>query len=186
VDERRVCVRVLKSSCVAPLRTPVSRSSLALLLAGLLLVIFSLPIVKLLPLPESTRSSWQRKLIRFLCGVFVFSWTGVIKYHGTIPQKKPNQIYVANHTSMIDVIVLSQMNTFSLVGQKHPGWIGFMQTHVLGIIGTVWFNRGEASDRTKSAQKMKEHIQNPSSNRLLVFPEGTCVNNESAQSQLSE
>lgn len=148
------------------------------LLIGILIVFLSLPILKALPLPESLRTSWQRKLIRFLCGVFVFSWTGVIKYHGTLPQKKPGQIYVANHTSMIDVIVLSQMNTFSLVGQKHPGWIGFMQTHVLGIIGTVWFNRGEATDRTKSAQKMRDHIHDPTSNRLLVFPEGTCVNNE--------
>lgn len=63
-------------------------------------------------------------IIRFLCSVFVFSWTGVIKYHGTIPAKRANQIYVANHTSMIDMIVLSQMYTFSIVGQKHPGWVG--------------------------------------------------------------
>jgi len=148
------------------------------LLTGLLLVFITLPILKVIPLAEATRSSLQRKLIRFLCGVFVFSWTGVIKYHGRIPRKQAGQIYVANHTSMIDVIVLSQMNTFSLVGQKHPGWIGFMQTHVLGIIGTVWFQRGEADDRIKSAKKMKEHIHDPNSNRLLVFPEGTCVNNE--------
>jgi glycerol-3-phosphate O-acyltransferase 3/4 len=151
---------------------------LIFLLSGLLIVLISLPILKVAPLiSEPTRQSVQRKLIRFLCGVFVFSWTGVIRYHGRLPRKAPNQIYVANHTSMIDVIVLSQMNTFSLVGQKHPGWIGFMQTHVLGIIGTVWFQRGEADDRVKSAKKMREHIQNPDSNRLLLFPEGTCVNN---------
>ena len=159
---------------------------LTVLLCGLLIVFLALPILKFLPLSEATRSSSQRKLIRFLCGVFVFSWTGVIKYHGSIPRKQIDQIYVANHTSMIDVIVLSQMHTFSLVGQKHPGWIGFMQTHVLGIIGTVWFQRGEADDRTKSAKKMKEHIHDPNSNRLLVFPEGTCVNNEYCVQSVSD
>ena len=160
-----VCGLIVRHFILFPIR-------LLSLLLGWLFTLFMLPILKSLPLPEATRTSLQRKMIRFLCGVFVFSWTGVIKYHGTLPQKKPGQIYVANHTSMIDVIVLSQMNTFSLVGQKHPGWIGFIQTHVLGIVGCVWFNRGEASDRTKSAQKMRDHIHNPNSNRLLVFPEG--------------
>jgi glycerol-3-phosphate O-acyltransferase 3/4 len=160
-----VCGVVVRYVILFPIR-------LISLLLGFTFALIMLPILKSLPLPEATRTSLQRKLIRFLCGVFVFSWTGVIKYHGTLPQKKPGQIYVANHTSMIDVIVLSQMNTFSLVGQKHPGWIGFIQTHVLGIVGCVWFNRGEASDRTKSAQKMRDHIHDPNSNRLLVFPEG--------------
>lgn len=158
------------SLCVSP------SHSLTFLLAGILLVLLALPTVKLLPLSPAVRRSIQRKLIRFLCGIFVFSWTGVIKYHGQIPAKKPNQIYVANHTSMIDIIVLSQMHTFSLVGQKHPGWIGFMQENVLGVIGTVWFQRGEADDRVRSAKKMRAHIQDPANNRLLVFPEGTCSN----------
>jgi len=35
-----------------------------------------------------------------------------------------------------------------------------------------------ADDRLKSAKKMKEHIHDPKKNRILLFPEGTCVNNE--------
>ncbi len=138
----------------------------------------------------------QRKLIRFMCSVFVLSWTGaaraasrvqlhvaslvtrrprchagVIKYHGVIPAKRPNQIYVrASHRSAAlvatalrshrraggqpldhdrrargggerpltashktsrfawrQMIILSQMNTFSVVGQKHVGWVGELQ-----------------------------------------------------------
>jgi len=34
-----------------------------------------------------------------------------------------------------------------------------------------------ARDRVKSAKKMREHIQNPDNNRLLLFPEGTCAHN---------
>lgn len=108
----------------------------------------------------------------------MFSWTGVIKYHGIIPKRQPNQIYVANHTSMIDMIILQQMNTFATVGQKHSGWVGFLQEEVLGCLGCIWFNRSEQSDRKKTADRIKQHISNPDANRLLVFPEGTCVNNE--------
>jgi len=164
------CGVVIRYGILFPLR-------LISLLTGFIIVLLLLGISPFLPLPRPVINSWQRKLIRFLCGVFVFSWTGVIKYHGTIPAKRPNQIYVANHTSMIDVVVLSQMHTFSLVGQKHPGWVGWLQTNVLGIIGAVWFQRGEADDRVKSAKKMKAHVADPKNNRLLVFPEGTCVNN---------
>lgn len=38
-----------------------------------------------------------------------------------------NQVYVANHTSMIDFIVLEQMTAFAVIMQKHPGWVGKSQ-----------------------------------------------------------
>lgn len=31
---------------------------------------------------------------------------------------------MANHTSMIDFIVLEQMTAFAVIMQKHPGWVG--------------------------------------------------------------
>lgn len=34
------------------------------------------------------------------------------------------QVFVANHTSMIDFIVLEQMTAFAVIMQKHPGWVG--------------------------------------------------------------
>lgn len=34
------------------------------------------------------------------------------------------QIFVANHTSMIDFIILEQMTAFAVIMQKHPGWVG--------------------------------------------------------------
>jgi len=124
------------------------------------------------------RRALERRLLRFLASAFVFSWTGVIRYHGIIPKRESNQIYVANHTSMIDVILLEQMNIFSVVGQKHSGWVAFFQEEILGCLGCIWFNRGESNDRKITAQRIREHLENSEANRLLIFPEGTCVNNE--------
>lgn len=42
----------------------------------------------------------------------------------------------------------------------------------------VWFNRGESSNRALVAQKLSDHAKDGSRIPLLVFPEGTCVNNE--------
>jgi DTW domain-containing protein YfiP len=36
----------------------------------------------------------------------------------------------------------------------------------------------QVKDREFVAQRMREHVRNPEATPLLVFPEGTCVNNE--------
>lgn len=36
----------------------------------------------------------------------------------------------------------------------------------------------QAKDRQLVQQRMRAHVQNPESTPLLIFPEGTCVNNE--------
>jgi len=120
----------------------------------------------------------QRRLIKFFCGVFVVSWSGVIKYHGVRPKRVPNQLFVANHTTVMDLVILQQHFNYAVVGQAHPGLMGFIQKHCLGSMGCLWFNRNESKDRLMVAQKIKEHIQNSNNNPLLIFPEGVCVNNE--------
>ena len=59
------------------------------------------------------------------------SWSGVIKYHGVKPPRKKNQIFVANHTTVMDVVILQQHSTYAVVGQKH---VGIMGTHFLILI----------------------------------------------------
>ena len=71
-------------------------------------------------------------------------------------------------------------------------------------VGSIWFNRTEAKDREIVARKyvlvesatslyncnvfpnvknmglffrLREHVQGANNNPLLIFPEGTCVNN---------
>jgi hypothetical protein len=52
--------------------------------------------------------------------------------------------------------------------------------YVLELYGSVSFNRNEQRDRVKVADKIKKHINNKNVfGPLLIFPEGTCVNNES-------
>lgn len=43
----------------------------------------------------------------------------------------------------------------------------------------IWFERGEDKDRLETAARMKKHVDNPNNLPILIFPEGTCVNNTS-------
>ena len=128
--------------------------------------------------PSPFRDRVLRRLLQFWCSVFIMSWSGVIQYHGDLPKRAENQIYVSNHTSMIDIIVLIQSRCFAIVGQQHGGWVGWIQKHVLGPLGGLWFNRTQANDRLRVSTAIKEHISDSQNNPLLLFPEGTCVNNE--------
>eukprot|EP01094_Clydonella_sp_ATCC50884_P022078 TRINITY_DN4998_c0_g1_i1.p1 TRINITY_DN4998_c0_g1~~TRINITY_DN4998_c0_g1_i1.p1 ORF type:complete len:492 (-),score=166.29 TRINITY_DN4998_c0_g1_i1:272-1747(-) len=149
-------------------------------LAGAIgVAIFALGFVIVLCLPKGElRTNYERSLLQFLMMVFVISLSGVIKYHGVRPKRGPNQIFVANHTSMIDVVILQQHMTYAVVGQQHSGIVGFIQNYILGCLGCLWFERGEVRDRVRVAEKIKEHILDESNNPLLIFPEGTCVNNK--------
>lgn len=124
------------------------------------------------------RRGIERALVRFQCSMFVASWTGAVKFHGPRPAKAANRVWVANHTSMIDYIILCSYSPFAVIMQLHPGWVGFLQTSVLSCLGCLWFNRTEVKDRKIVAEKMSSHISNSDSTPLLIFPEGTCVNNE--------
>lgn len=50
-------------------------------------------------------------------------------------------VWVANHTTMIDYVVLSSYHAFAVIMQLHPGWVGFLQTQVLNSLNCLWFNR---------------------------------------------
>jgi len=106
------------------------------------------------------------------------SLSAVITYHQE--QNKPkNGICVANHTSPIDVLILACDNAYDLIGQNHGGVIGNFQ-HVLSKCSShIWFERSESKDRLAVANKLKEHVEDPDKLPILIFPEGTCINNTS-------
>jgi len=151
---------------------------LVILILGHILFGVAFVAASLLLKPGPSQAAVLEQLLRFLAQIYVTSWTGVIRYHGPRPVKRANQVWVANHTSMIDFLVLSAYSSFSVIMQLHPGWVGFMQKKVLDPQGCLYFNRTQVSDRKHVAEKMKEHVQDPKTPPLLIFPEGTCVNNE--------
>ena len=154
---------------------------LVLLLAGFFVFGVSLTAARCaLPRGSGLLRGCERQLAVFMCSVFVASWTGVIKYHGPLPARgRRNTVFVANHTSMIDFIVLEQLFPFAVIMQRHPGWVGFIQQHALSSLGCIEFNRTEAKDRHVVARRIREHVTTDRDvNPLLVFPEGVCVNNE--------
>jgi glycerol-3-phosphate O-acyltransferase 3/4 len=73
---------------------------------------------------------------------------------------------------------------FSMHMQTHPShapcprWVGYLQKRYLNALGCLWFNRTQAQDRALVQQRMREHVWSSDSAPLLIFPEGTCVNNE--------
>ncbi|KAI8023318.1 Glycerol-3-phosphate acyltransferase 9 [Camellia lanceoleosa] len=46
-------------------------------------------------------------------------------------------VFVCNHTSMIDFIILEQMTAFAIIMQKHPGWVGNPSQCILQLM-TSW------------------------------------------------
>jgi 1-acyl-sn-glycerol-3-phosphate acyltransferase len=111
------------------------------------------------------------------------SWSGVVRIHGIRPTPRAGEragVFVANHSSMNDFILLLQSHPYAVVGQKHVGWVGFLQKTVLTCLNCVWFDRGAEDDKKKAADILQRHIQdiNKNSTPALIFPEGTCVNNE--------
>lgn len=66
-------------------------------------------------------------------------------------------------------------------------WVGLLQRYLLSLNGSLSFHRNEQRDRVAVVRKMKEHVFRRSEQSssaasfdppILVFPEGTCVNNE--------
>ncbi|CAG9789871.1 unnamed protein product [Diatraea saccharalis] len=100
-------------------------------------------------------------------------------FHDTQYMPKGNGFCVANHTSPIDVAMLSIHTCFSLIGQRHGGFLGLLQRALARASPHIWFERSEVKDRHAVAKRLKEHISVPDNPPILIFPEGTCINNTS-------
>lgn len=88
-------------------------------------------------------------------------------------------ICVANHTTPVDVMVLHCDNSYALIGQRHGGFLGIIQRALARASAHIWFERSEVKDRETVAKRLKEHVDDPDKLPILIFPEGTCINNTS-------
>lgn len=57
--------------------------------------------------------------------------------------------------------------------------MGVIQRAMVKACPHVWFERSEVKDRHLVAKRLTEHVQDKSKLPILIFPEGTCINNTS-------
>lgn len=74
---------------------------------------------------------------------------------------------------MLDFAILLQIHPFSVLGQLHSGFVGFLQNYILNDLQCVWFHRDDLRDRELVRRRLKEHLKMENVPPLLIFPEGT-------------
>uniref|UniRef100_A0A8C5HHK5 Glycerol-3-phosphate acyltransferase 4-like n=1 Tax=Gouania willdenowi TaxID=441366 RepID=A0A8C5HHK5_GOUWI len=112
-------------------------------------------------------------------GFCVRALSVIITYHHRENKPKNDGICVANHTTPIDVIILANDGCYSMVGQLHGGLFGLIQRAMVRSSPHIWFDRAEVKDRHLVAKRLTDHVADKTKQPILVFPEGTCVNNTS-------
>ncbi|XP_046386863.1 glycerol-3-phosphate acyltransferase 3 isoform X2 [Ischnura elegans] len=129
--------------------------------------------------PEGQFKRWLNHRVSIMCfGVLSSALSAVITYHNreNLPR---GGICVANHTSPIDVLVLACDNCYALIGQRHGGFLGILQRALARASSHIWFERSEVKDREAVTRRLREHVSDPNKPPILIFPEGTCINNTS-------
>ncbi|KAG8134350.1 putative Glycerol-3-phosphate acyltransferase 3-like protein [Naja naja] len=130
-------------------------------------------------LPLRTKD-WLSDLVHLTCcRILVRALSGSIRYHNRENRPQKGGICVANHTSPIDVIILTNDGCYAMVGQAHGGLMGVIQRATVKASPHVWFERSEMKDRHLVTKRLREHISNKDKLPILIFPEGTCINNTS-------
>jgi len=127
---------------------------------------------------ESVRISLNRYAMLMFFRIMSRASASIITFHDI--ENRPNSgIVVANHTSPIDVMVLSCDNCYAMIGQRHGGVLGMIQQAVSRCSHHIWFERTQAKDRNTVRRALQEHVDDPKKLPVLIFPEGTCINNTS-------
>lgn len=142
---------------------------------GFLWLVCTMTLIRLIP------ARWRDKPYRLFslmsmrmlaCGI-----TSRLKFHNRQYRARKGDICVANHTSPIDAVLLACDNCYALIGQRHGGLLGILEQALSSGTNHVWFDRGEIRDRQLVTQRLKEHVSGKHNLPVLIFPEGTCINN---------
>lgn len=139
--------------------------------------------ITMLPLSVMPDSSLKRKIVyftnlvafRMCCRAF----SAVITYHDEQYMPNSSGICVANHTTTLDVCLLMQHRPYAILGQIHGGFLGYFERTLSKCTNHVWFERSEVRERSFVVRRVKQHLDDPNNYPILLFPEGTCINNTS-------
>ncbi|WEL39599.1 lysophospholipid acyltransferase-like protein [Encephalitozoon hellem] len=101
-----------------------------------------------------------------------------INHMGEKKRRREPHVYVSNHTSFVDFFLLSSYKfPHACVSERHGGLFGLLFKSILIRNGSIAFKRSEKVDRQLVVEKVKEHVRSGGA-PMLIFPEGTCVNNK--------
>ncbi|KAL6122792.1 agpat9 [Nucleospora cyclopteri] len=118
--------------------------------------------------------------LSFLFFMKLFAFTlGVKAIHSGEKYKISDpHIYVANHTTFLDFVILSSYKfPHAVISENHGGLFGFLFNFIIRRNGSICFSRSDRRDRKMVKEKIYEHLKKKAA-PMLVFPEGTCVNNK--------
>uniref|UniRef100_A0A3B4ZS48 Glycerol-3-phosphate acyltransferase 4-like n=1 Tax=Stegastes partitus TaxID=144197 RepID=A0A3B4ZS48_9TELE len=162
---------LIRYGVLLPLRVTLAVTGICLLLVLTTLVAF---------LPNAELRSYLSEKVHLMCyRICVRALTAIITYHNSENKPKNGGICVANHTTPIDVIILANDGCYALVGQVHGGLMGMVQRAMVKSSSHIWFERSEVKDRHLVAKRLGDHVADKTKQPILIFPEGTCINNTS-------
>ncbi len=113
------------------------------------------------------------KFLSFSCKIAL--WFMLLRFKVNFEQKldtKKSYIFMPNHTSMMDVLILSAyMPVFANAIEAHKHFKWFIYGWIIKIFEQIPINRTSARESIRSFQIAKERLQKGRS--IIVFPEGT-------------
>uniref|UniRef100_A0A1A8L851 1-acylglycerol-3-phosphate O-acyltransferase 9, like n=1 Tax=Nothobranchius pienaari TaxID=704102 RepID=A0A1A8L851_9TELE len=131
-------------------------------------------------LPNWKIKLWLSEWVHIMCyRICARGLSAAIHYHDRENKPQKGGICVANHTSPIDVVILCNDGGYAMVGQVHGGLMGVVQRAMVRACPHIWFERSEMKDRHLVTKRLKDHANDKKKLPILIFPEGTCVNNTS-------
>uniref|UniRef100_A0AC34RB11 Phospholipid/glycerol acyltransferase domain-containing protein n=1 Tax=Panagrolaimus sp. JU765 TaxID=591449 RepID=A0AC34RB11_9BILA len=162
---------IFRYCCLFPVR-------LLLFTVAILTMLITTTIIGYVP-NRALRKRLNRSAMLMCFRIFSRAFSSIIRFHDKQNKATGGGICVANHTSPIDVMILSTDNVYSMIGQRQGGFLGFLQTSLSRSEHHLWFERSETKDRQQVAKSLQEHVDDPTKLPILIFPEGTCINNTS-------
>ncbi|WP_299081965.1 1-acyl-sn-glycerol-3-phosphate acyltransferase [uncultured Paraglaciecola sp.] len=140
-------------------------------LSGLLMAIFWLPLYRLKHRDEQTRNRACRYAVHksFKFFIWLMYWVGVVKVTTNNIEKLANlkgKIVIANHPSLVDVVVLISLIPDANCVVKESLWKNIFTKGVL--INTGYLNNADPENLIEDCRNSLDQGSN-----LIIFPEGT-------------
>uniref|UniRef100_A0A674ARS4 1-acylglycerol-3-phosphate O-acyltransferase 9, like n=1 Tax=Salmo trutta TaxID=8032 RepID=A0A674ARS4_SALTR len=124
--------------------------------------------------------SWLSDWVHVMCyRICARGLSCTIHYYNKENRPRKGGICVANHTSPIDIVILCNDGCYAMVGQSHGGLMGVLQRAMARSCPHIWFERADMKDRHLVAKRLTDHVNDNTKLPILIFPEGTCINNTS-------